>query len=237
MNTNSRLLQDAINRSNNSIIPPTVNQSMKAVTEEDESYAKATTGPPIDDRGSTHNIIVKVLGSIWNTANDQFTFNLSDPSHEAKLLPTTKWLLLKISAKIFDLLGLLSPFTIQWKVLFQALCHEHTDWDEQLKDTWRNEFHSLQSFKRWTVFAFDNKFSQLKFAQLHCFSDASEKAYAATIYIRLVYNDGHVDVNLIASKTKVAPLKKQGIPRLELLGAKILVHLAKAVQKCISFSC
>ena len=89
MNTNSRLLQDAINRSNNSIIPPTVNQSMKAVTEE-ESYAKATTGPPIDDRGSTHNSIVKVLGSIWKTANDQFTFNLSDPSHEAKLLPTTK---------------------------------------------------------------------------------------------------------------------------------------------------
>lgn len=44
---------------------------MKAVTEEDESYAKATTGPPIDDEGSINNNIVKVLGSIWNTACNQ----------------------------------------------------------------------------------------------------------------------------------------------------------------------
>ena len=126
-NTNSRVVLEAINQSNNSAMPPSVNQSMKAITEEDESYAKATTGPPIDDKGSTDNGIVKVLGSIWDTANDQLTFNLSDLSDQAKLLPTTKPSLLKISAKIFDSLGLLSPFTIRWKVLFQALCNEHTD--------------------------------------------------------------------------------------------------------------
>lgn len=45
--------------------------------------------------------------------------------------------------------------------------------------------------------------------------------------------DGRVDVNLIASKTKVAPLKKQSIPRLELLGATILVRLTKTVQSAL----
>ena len=45
--------------------------------------------------------------------------------------------------------------------------------------------------------------------------------------------DGRGDVNLIASKTKVAPLKKQSIPRLELLGATILVRLTKTVQSAL----
>ena len=75
-----------------------------------------------------------------------------------------------------------------------------------------------------------NNSSNIKSSELHCFSDASERAYAAVIYLRSIYEDGRVGVNLIASKTKVAPLKKQNIPRLELLGATILVRLAKTVQ-------
>ena len=41
------------------------------------------------------------------------------------------------------------------------------------------------------------------------------------------------DVKLFESKTKVATLKKQSIPRLELLGATILVRLAKTVQNAL----
>ena len=73
----------------------------------------------------------------------------------------------------------------------------------------------------------------LKSAELHCFSDASEKAYAASIYVRFIYEDGRTDVKWVASKTKVAPLKKQSIPRLELLGASILVRLAKTFQNAL----
>ena len=58
--------------------------------------------------------------------------------------------------------------------------------------------------------------------QLHGFGDASEQAIAAVVYLRTVYEAGDVDVRLIASKTKRAPLKKQSIPRLELIGAYIL---------------
>ena len=62
--------------------------------------------------------------------------------------------------------------------------------------------------------------------QLHGFSDASEKAYATVVYIRSRYEDGRIDVKLVASKSRVAPLHKQSIPRLELLGALILARLA-----------
>ena len=61
--------------------------------------------------------------------------------------------------------------------------------------------------------------------QIHGFSDSSEKAYAAMVYVRSMYSNGLVSVRMIASKTRVTPVKTQTIPRLELLGATILSRL------------
>ena len=61
--------------------------------------------------------------------------------------------------------------------------------------------------------------------QLHAFSDASERAYAAVVLLRSSYEDGRIVVRLASSKSRVAPLKRQTIPRLELLGAVIQARL------------
>ena len=51
------------------------------------------------------------------------------------------------------------------------------------------------------------------------------------VYLRTVYSDGEtVTTSIIAAKNRVAPLKKQTIPRLELLGATILARLLKSVK-------
>jgi len=68
--------------------------------------------------------------------------------------------------------------------------------------------------------------------EIYGFNDASEHAYAAVLYLRAVNKDGGVVTRLIASKTRVAPVKRQSIPRLELLGALILARLVNAVLKC-----
>ena len=60
-----------------------------------------------------------------------------------------------------------------------------------------------------------------------------ERAYATAVYLRSVYTNGDVSVRLISSKTSVAPLKEQTIPRLELLGATILASLIHVVSKCL----
>ena len=65
--------------------------------------------------------------------------------------------------------------------------------------------------------------------QLHCFSDAASQGYAAVVYLRCEYPNGNVDVKFVASKTRVAPVKQQSIPRLELLGAVILARLAHTI--------
>ena len=50
------------------------------------------------------------------------------------------------------------------------------------------------------------------------FSDSSELAYGACIYIKSIQRSGNVSVNLVTSKSKVTPMKKRySIPRLTLI--------------------
>ena len=70
--------------------------------------------------------------------------------------------------------------------------------------------------------------------ELHGFSDASNKAFAAVVYLRTEHANGDIEINLVASKTQVAPIKRQSIPRLELLVATILARLVKSIKEAMS---
>lgn len=60
------------------------------------------------------------------------------------------------------------------------------------------------------------------------FCDASLKAYAAVVYLHMETLSGHhVIMSLVASKTRVSPLKTQTIQRLELLSALLLASTPK----------
>ena len=65
--------------------------------------------------------------------------------------------------------------------------------------------------------------------QIHAFSDAPKKAYPTAVYLRSEYEDGRVEVRLLSSKTRVAPIKQQTITRLELLGALISARLVSTL--------
>ena len=58
--------------------------------------------------------------------------------------------------------------------------------------------------------------------QLHGFCNASTWAYAAVVYLRCFYQNGIVELNLMTSKTCVAPIKGQTIPCFKLFGVVIL---------------
>ena len=62
--------------------------------------------------------------------------------------------------------------------------------------------------------------------QLLCFCYASTKAYASVIYL-----SSDAGVNLLFSKARVAPIKKLGTPRLELLAVLIGVRMLNLVQE------
>jgi hypothetical protein len=69
-------------------------------------------------------------------------------------------------------------------------------------------------------------------ASLEGFCDSSLKAHAAVVYLRLETRDG-VQLNIVASETRVAPLTKQSIPRLELLSALILARLITHIKEAL----
>ena len=65
---------------------------------------------------------VKTLGIYWDVIRDEFQYDLSELIGYAESLTVTKRCVLKLSANIVDPIGLLTPFTINMKILFQRLC-------------------------------------------------------------------------------------------------------------------
>ena len=127
------------------------------------------------------------------------------------------------------------------KILFQGLCIEKVNWDESLEGKalakWKSFINDLNTLKNIQVprcYA-DYSLAQSTVCsyQIHGFSDASERAYAAIVYLRTEFNNGETQVNIVTSKTRVAPMKRQSIPRLELLGATLLAQLIHSTQQTL----
>ncbi|GFY53070.1 integrase catalytic domain-containing protein [Trichonephila inaurata madagascariensis] len=71
--------------------------------------------------------------------------------------------------------------------------------------------------------------NEIKQITLHVFCDASKKAYADCVFLRVEYEE-NVFVKLIQAKARVAPLKDISIPRLELLSCTLGTRLAASVK-------
>jgi len=65
------------------------------------------------------------------------------------------------------------------------------------------------------------------------FCDVSEHAYGACIYVQTEARDGSIEVSLLCSRSKIAPVKKILLPRLELCGAVLLTRLIHRIQEAM----
>ncbi|CAG7785051.1 unnamed protein product, partial [Allacma fusca] len=118
------------------------------------------------------------------------------------------------------------------KILFQRLWQENIGWDDQLPsevlNTWSHIHHQLKSMEEVKI----PRLARLPHStnlQLLGFCDASEKAYAAAVYLKSSLED-QTQVILLIAKTRVAPTKKETLPRLELCGALLLTKLMDTVR-------
>ena len=95
----------------------------------------------IDKDGTGAPAIGKVLGLVWNSECDTLKLSLDKIIQDASTLTKlTKRSVLTITAKLFDPLGWVEPFTVRAKILMQDIWKQNIAWDEELTSTLKNEW-------------------------------------------------------------------------------------------------
>jgi len=173
----------------------------------------------------------------YSSISDHFCFSCSNLSFKESQL--TKRAVLLVSAKIFDPLGLTSCITIVVKNIFQQLWEKGITWDKPLPPDIQQEWLNLrtQPPKISNIrisHCYSPVDSKIVDRQLISFSDDSKKAYCSVVYLRSLDTAGGIHTSLIMAKTRVAPLKKVSLPRLELCGAHLLSQLMKHLQEILA---
>ncbi|XP_011171523.1 uncharacterized protein LOC105204160 [Solenopsis invicta] len=162
---------------------------------------------------------VKTLGLFWRVEEDSLTYRVKEPPSEIRI---TKKTILSIISQIYDPLGLINPI----------------GWDESLPEnlhtTWKKycqQLHKLEeiSIPRGIIATGSTKI------EIHGFCDASEKAYGACLYLRSTNSENQRTCQLICAKSRVAPIKKISLPRLELCGALLLSRLMEKVVNALTW--
>ncbi|GFQ74537.1 uncharacterized protein TNCT_166311 [Trichonephila clavata] len=142
---------------------------------------------PIHETVSLGANETKVLGLSWNTHEDYLTTDTKSLLEFVSLDKNTKRFILQAVGKIFDPLGLMSPFTVRMKCLLQDLWKEEIQWGDPLPShiekewkKWCEELTHLGSLKIPRL-VLDSTLLEDNI-ELHSFCDASKKAYGTAIY-------------------------------------------------------
>lgn len=176
-------------------------------------------------------LTVKILGLKWNPTEDSFSYSVTSFN-----VTCTKRNMLSELARIYDPLGFLTPVTLLSKLLIQNLWSLKLNWDDvpppQIIKRWELYKSQLPDLLKVRIprYLFSNSF---EFIELCGFCDGSQDAYAACIYVRLV-SQFNITTSLLCAKSKVAPLKRISIPRVELCAALLLTRLFSFVLKTYS---
>ena len=176
--------------------------------------------------------IIKILGLNWNTLSDIISLPSEMNYNHSKI---TKRTILSEMSQIYDPFGLISPFVLKAKLIIQNLWCLKIGWDEEpplsVQDAWREirrDFSHIPEIQIPRFICINNKIFEI-----HGFSDASEKAYGYCLYSRTIDPvSNKISLQLMVSKTRIAPLKKLTIPKLELMAACLMATaISRLVEK------
>lgn len=98
--------------------------------------------------------------------------------------------------------------------------------------SWLEELPRLEQFSIDRCFKPPN-FGDIISCQLHHFSDASQVAYGAVSYLRLVNAQHEVHCSFVMGKSQLSPLKPVTIPRMELSAAVLSTRLDRMIRQVV----
>ncbi|XP_064475319.1 uncharacterized protein LOC135389184 [Ornithodoros turicata] len=203
-----------------------------------DMFLNTCVGSLNDEKQFSELSQTNVLGVAWDRRSDRLRFSADHLMEVISDMRDTKRAILGASARLFDPLGFLSPYTIRAKMLFQELWKAKLDWDTRIPDdlakkwhAWRAELPDLRdvSVQRCVL----PESGSVRY-QLHIFTDASPSAYGACAFLRSTSDTMETKVVLLFAKSRVAPLKVITLPRLELLGAVVGVRIGKFLHQALA---
>ena len=176
----------------------------------------------------------KALGVAWDSSKDTMVTHIDLPPN----FVSTKRGIISDVAKTFDVLGWLAPTILLMKILYQQLWEEQLGWDDQVPihyqtkhSTWRSQLPILSTIQLPRCYFEQGPTLSV---ELHGFSDASEAAYAAVVYVRATYQRHTPTCRIVMSKKKVAPVNSLSMPRLELCGAALLSKVLTTIRQALN---
>lgn len=174
-----------------------------------------------------------ILGLKWLPKSDEITLRVKPRPIEGKL---TKRIIVSVVSQLYDPNGLVAPVITLAKMVIQMLWKQQLEWDDEVPEeiaaAWRGLWRTINELEKIRVPRWLGMTNGAR-VQLHGFADSSGKAYGAVIYLRIEHPNGDITTRLVASKSKVAPIKTVSIPRLELNAAKLLSTLFISVRKAL----
>ena len=105
--------------------------------ETETNQVEATKPSYVEDQLGVKPGDTTLLGVPWDKENDTIKVNFPDRSNEV----TKRGVLGKI-AKIYDPLGIVSPTTLQGKLIYREACDSRIPWDRELPP---------ELFAKWTL--------------------------------------------------------------------------------------
>lgn len=180
----------------------------------------------------------KTLGTVWNPSMDTIGYNYNIKIDTFKI---TKRTVLAAIGQLFDILGLISPVIVKAKLILQKIWISKVNWDtdvpEDISIEWLDFVSKLPNLKSLQIPRCVLKGQSFKKPKrLYGFSDASQLAYGACIYL-VSENGDEIESHLICAKSRLAPLtsSSMSLPRLELCGALLLARLLEKTIKALEF--
>ena len=108
--------------------------------------------------------------------------------------PITKRHMVRITTSHYDPPGVLSPVSVRFKFLVQKACLLMLSWDAHVNNDLASKWKQLISYcEKLPSFVIDQNYlhgrnlHDVSEMELHGFSDASGKAYACVIYLRILF--------------------------------------------------
>lgn len=178
---------------------------------------------------------VRTLGLSWNMGDDTIHYHLD---YALMTGVVTKRKILADIHRLFDPLGWLAPAIVPAKILIQNLWLKQSAWDDEVDPETEKEWISIRKslshlkvvkLQRWLQSTSDS----MRNASVHGFCDASNKAYGAVAYLRVLGEDNQYKTTIIAAKSRVVPVKPMSLPRIELCGAVLLSKLLKQISEAM----